>query len=737
MAKFCKSQLYSGTCLFTCRRWILVLLFTPVWIGVGAQNQTDVLSKWQYYNGERNSLYHYLADQAFVLLENRKQDIEKIKSSAEWKERQQEIKKAFEKSVGPFPEKTPLNPEITRVVQKDGYRIENILFQSQPGFFVSSSLYIPDNLQGKMPAIIYCSGHNASGYRSRVYQHDIVNLVRKGFVVYAFDPVGQGERLAYTTPDPVCGRTIKGPTKEHSYPGTQAFILGSSQARTMIWDGIRAVDYLLTRKEIDPERIGITGRSGGGTQSAYIAAFDERIYAAAPENYITNFTRLLQTRGPQDAEQNFCHGIANDLDHADLLTVRAPKPALVITTYNDIFNFQGVKETVSEVSRAYEAFHREENFKLAEDIGVHESTRKNRETRYAFFQKFLNNPGSAEDIQVELPTNEDLKVTRTGQVPGKTVFDLNFALAEKYREQLDRNRKDLKGHLKNVIEKAQVLSGYSEPVKLGTNVFAGIDKKDSYSVVKYFLEKGDGYLIPYMLYKPDQANREAIIYLHPSGKAVDAYSAEEIKWLVQKGYLVLSPDLAGTGETAAHSFTGDAFLENTSFNIWYASILINKSIAGIRAEEIVRLAKVLESEYGIKSISAIAKGNTASVLLHAAALYKPINKIALINTLSSYQSVVGNRFYAPAFALNAVAGMLKFYDLPDLAATLAPRKLLIDGAVDGNEQKLDRDEIENNFWVAESAYKNYRAEDLFIIQDNDPTTDPEKIYAKWINNREK
>jgi hypothetical protein len=502
----------------------------------------------------------------------------------------------------------------------------------------------------------------------------------------------------------------------------------------MIWDGIRAVDYLLTRKEIDPERIGITGRSGGGTQSAYIAAFDERVYAAAPENYITNFTRLLQTRGPQDAEQNFCHGIANGLDHADLLTVRAPKPALVITTYNDIFNFQGVKETVSEVSRAYEAFHRKENFKLAEDIGVHESTKKNRETMYAFFQKFLKNPGSAEDVQVEIPTNEDLKVTRTGQVPGKTVFDLNFALAEKSRAQLDRNRQDLKDHLTNVIEKAQVLSGYSEPRNTGVPVFAGMERKDSYSVEKYFLEKGDGYIIPYLLYKPDQKNGDAIIYLHPSGKAVDTNSAEEIKWFTGKGYLVLSPDLSGTGETSTRNYTGDAFFENTSFNIWYASILINKSITGIRAEDIVSLAKVLENEYQIKSISAIAKGNMSPALLHAAAFYKPIDKVALINSLSSYQSVVGNRFYAPSFVHNAVAGMLEFYDLPDLAASLAPRKLLIDGVTDGNEQKLDRNEVVNNFWVAESAYKNNRTEDLFIIQDNDSAADPEKIYAKWICN---
>ena len=190
---------------------------------------------------------------------------------------------------------------------------------------------------------------------------------------------------------------VGGPTTEHSYPGTQAFITGSSQARYMIWDGIRAVDYLLTRKEVDPERIGITGRSGGGTQSAYIAAMDDRIYAAAPECYITTFTRLLQTMGNQDAEQNLFNEISRGIDHGDLLAVRAPRPALMITTTRDIFSIQGAMETEKEVSLIYKAYGRASDFGRAEDDTSHASTRKNREAMYAFFQKHLKNPGSPKD----------------------------------------------------------------------------------------------------------------------------------------------------------------------------------------------------------------------------------------------------------------------------------------------------------------------------------------------------
>jgi cephalosporin-C deacetylase-like acetyl esterase len=123
-------------------------------------------------------------------------------------------------------------------------------------------------------------------------------------------------------------------------------LTGTSLTDYFIWDGIRALDYLETRPEVDMRRIGITGRSGGGTQAAQIAACDNRIYAAAPENYITTFKRLLQSIGPQDAEQNPYNAIAKGFDLPDFLHIRAPKPTLMLTTSNDFFSIQGAREAV-------------------------------------------------------------------------------------------------------------------------------------------------------------------------------------------------------------------------------------------------------------------------------------------------------------------------------------------------------------------------------------------------------
>src|SRR5690554_1062582 len=463
---------------------ICLLLFQP--LSLSAQEDLNVLQKnWLHFKDAPNSLYMHLTSEAYELLEQRKEEVSRISSLEEWKARQERVKATFEKVLGEFPAKTPLNAQITRKIAFDDFGLEHIVFESQPRFYVTSTLYIPKGVKRNAPAVVFCSGHAAEGYRSTAYQRMIINLVKRGFVVFAFDPVGQGERLEYF--DAEKGKSVFGATGEHSYPGAQAFISGNSQAYFMIWDGIRAVDYLLTRKEVDPERIGITGRSGGGTQSAYIAAIDDRIKAAAPENYITNFTRLLETNGPQDAEQNFMHGIAEGLDHADLLAVRAPKPMLMVTTTRDIFSIQGARETALEVAGIYQAYGKEQNFRMVEDDTAHSTTLKNREALYAFFQEHLNNPGNPKDEEVQLLSIEENQVAPTGQVstsfPGETVFSLNKKWTEKM-VPTDRASIDLKSK----VEEAKRLSGYIVPTERGEPVLTGRFKREGYHIEKYYIK---------------------------------------------------------------------------------------------------------------------------------------------------------------------------------------------------------------------------------------------------------
>lgn len=702
------------------------------------EKDLSVIQDWLQYSDAPNALYHHLADQAYDLLEARATVIADLKSARQWRRRQADVRATLLDIVGPFPEKTPLNPRITGLVQKPGYRMEKLVYQSLPGFHVTAALFIPDNIEGKAPAVLFCSGHTLNGFRSEVYQTIILNLVKKGFVVLAFDPVSQGERSQYF--DAEKGeRYLGGPTKEHSYAGAQCFIAGRSQARYMIWDGIRSLDYLISRPEVDPDRIGITGRSGGGTQSAYIAAFDNRVLAAAPENYITSFSRLMESIAPQDAEQNFYHGIARGIDHADLLEVRAPKPALLIATTRDFFSIQGARETWQEVSRAYKILGKPGNFSMVEDDTTHASTRKDREALYAFFSRHLNHPCNTTDEEVALLTPEELQVTETGQVvssfEGETIHSLNKAETEVQLESLGKSRQSMKRHLMAVKNAAADLSGLKPPAAIGKVVFTGRYRRPGYAVEKYFVPGEGDYVIPFLLMVPEgEGPFPAVIYLHPQGKATQAHPGGELEALVRQGTVVLAPDLVGIGELGSEIPLGDSYIGGTSYNMWFASILVGRSIVGIHASDVSRLVQVLMSRGDIDAgkISALARGEMSSVLLHVAALEPSIKRVALVEPLLSFRSLVMHQKYKPSYIMASVAGALTAYDLPDLAAALAPRPLLMVNPVDQVGNPVDQDRLGQELAVVQEAYTAMGAAGKLDLHRSVTPENLENILAGWI-----
>lgn len=713
---------------------IIILLMTNK---IHAQEKLDIIKDWIEFSDAPNSLYHHIASQAYNQLDKRANIISEIHTLSDWQERQEWERKTLMDIVGPFPEKTPLNAKITKKIDKGEFRVEHIIFESQPGYYVTSSLFIPNSFKKgkKLPVVIYCSGHSDDGYHG-FYQQMILNLVKKGFIVFAFDPVAQGERLEYY--DPKTNKSeIKGPVPGHSYPGTQALIVGSSLSRFMIWDGIRAVDYLLTRKEVDPTRIGITGRSGGGTQSSQIAAFDERIFAAAPESYITNYTKLFQSPGPQDAEQNLYNAVERGIDHADLLLVRAPKPTLIIATTGDYFSIQGFRETAEEVSKIYKAYGKEDNFYTAEDdLPGHGTTQKNREAMYAFFQKYLDNPGSSTDEEVEFLSKEEIQVTSTGQIStslgGETVFSMINSQAKILVDSLQSSRNDLKNHFPKVITSAKELSGYRNPDKINEPVYTGSIQRENYNIHKYFIKGEGNYVIPYFLVVPDKPNNKAILYLHPLGKNAEVSVGGEIEWFVKNGYTVLAPDLIGIGEMGPGIFHGDSYIQGVSYNVWFASMLIGRSIVGIRAGDVIRLTRILLNNEKIDEVYGLARKEMSPVLLHAAAFDSGISRIALLEPFSSYRSIAMNPYYDVKFVHSFVAGALTSYDLPDLASTLAPRKLMIVGATDSNGMRTDIKSINGDIEIIKKAYQYANSLERISIKPLGSTDNKNDLFLDWL-----
>src|SRR5438270_4978205 len=236
----------------------------------------------------------YQTEMAWQQDEERQKAWRAIRTEQDLLTLQKKVEEHLLAMLGGLPsERTPLHPRITGKIQMDGFRIEKLIFESLPGVYVSALVYVPEDGNEKHPAILVPAGHAENGKVH--YQALCQRLVSHGYVVIAWDPVGQGERSQFW--DAKAGKSrynlICG---EHAIMGNLAYLAGANLARWEIWDGIRAVDYLLTRADVDPERIAITGTSGGGTQAALIAAFDPRITLAAPSCYISALPMRVYNR---------------------------------------------------------------------------------------------------------------------------------------------------------------------------------------------------------------------------------------------------------------------------------------------------------------------------------------------------------------------------------------------------------------------------------------------------------
>src|SRR5690606_37980445 len=344
-------------------------------------------------------------------------------------------------AIGGLPEKTPLNARKVGEIKREGYKIEKIIFESQPRFYVTANLYLPTVGEGPYPAILYPLGHELGGKSNPTWQQMLGSLALKGYVALAWDPVGQGERIQMYDSDFRDSKVFRS-TTEHTLMGIQCLLIGDNLARYTIWDGIRALDYLISRPEVDPERIGCSGNSGGGTHTAYLSALDDRIAVAAPSCYLTSWERLLATIGPQDAEQVLLPWLHSGLDHADFVHAFAPKPYLILSAIRDFFSIAGARQTYSEARSVYERLGMPERVAMVTADDGHGFTQPRRLAAYQWFDRWLKGELSESDTEpeVQLATEDELYCTDSGQVAsslgGETVYTLNLKRARNLNPDL-------------------------------------------------------------------------------------------------------------------------------------------------------------------------------------------------------------------------------------------------------------------------------------------------------------
>ena len=252
----------------------------------------------------------YFSKNVSVVRQMRKAELASIRSQSQVRERIETIRSKVWKILGgPF-DKTPLNARTVGTIDRDAYQVEKVVFESQPEVYVTANLYVPREGRRPFPGIISPLGHYAEGKVARDYQILFQNLARKGYVVLAFDPFGQGERYQFL--NPTTGQPHYDPTVEHDKAGWPMLLLGATLAEYLVWDGIRAVDYLVSRPEVDANRIGCVGHSGGATMTMFMCPVEPRIQVAVEvEGHTRNFAGPDYTppgsRGGRGAESGGQH----------------------------------------------------------------------------------------------------------------------------------------------------------------------------------------------------------------------------------------------------------------------------------------------------------------------------------------------------------------------------------------------------------------------------------------------
>lgn len=332
--------------------------------------------------------------------------------------RQQELRQYLFDCFGGLPSSdTPLNARVTGTLHCSGFVIEKVVFESRPRHYVTANLYLPEKRAEKTPAVLFLCGHAPLGKAYTNYQWVCQLLVRAGLIVLAQDPIGQGERLSYY--DSVLGKPRVRPcTLEHDYAGIPAALVGDHIARYFLHDAMRSLDYLCSRPEVDASRLGVTGNSGGGTQTCLLMAADPRVSAAAPGTFIMSRESYLYTGQAQDAEQVWPGFTAAGFDHEDLLLAMAPKPLAVLAVKSDFFPIEGTRRSVERVRRFWAMLEgKDENLLYYEDANVHGYTLHLARVAVRFFARHLlgKDIDTSQWEATSLPAT-DLNCTSSGQV---------------------------------------------------------------------------------------------------------------------------------------------------------------------------------------------------------------------------------------------------------------------------------------------------------------------------------
>jgi len=677
----------------------------------------------------RKALTDYLNSVGYKETAARRAVMSKITTRAQAEARQREVRTKIFNLLGTEPQRAPLNPRITgSTTLPDGIRVDKVLFDSQPNFPVTALLYTPSTLERtegdasaqKFPAIVMAPGHSPAGKTGDVAM--ATQFAKAGFIVLSYDPIGQGERLQYldSKSDPAKPASLAArPTGEHGEAGLQPTLIGDALARYFLWDGMRAVDYLLTLPNVDPARIGAFGCSGGGTMTALLAALDPRIAVAGVACYTTSFDELLPSAtGVQDSEQSTPNFIASGLDFPDWSELHAPQPYAIIATTSDMFPFAGAQATEKEARHFYSLFGAADNLAFITGPGGHGNLRPITPQILKFFADHLRpdaayakalppitdpfdekanpprKPGERPVFPPPPPASL-VQVTPTGQLsssyPGvATVFTLNQVRAKAVTTPHPQTRAALAEVVRKVTHAVNVpkatpahqLPGQAFKVLPNSAWdYAAPDGSNEIYIRKLIFTSEASGACGFIVGHNNKGAHDGVLLLtnefSVSGDPSPALKTKMLS-LAQDGTIVLAlqprPSPPGTEETKS-PILGTYYLTELRAE------LVGKTLLGLRVDDVLQATNYL---HGLLQQYALTKPGTKEnsireaeatdphlglVLLHAAVVDPRLKHITVSGVLPSYRALIDNPLPLDA-PQDILPGVLRQYDIPDLLRVL-------------------------------------------------------------------
>jgi dienelactone hydrolase len=635
-----------------------------------------------------------LAQKAY---DKRNGDLSKLTTAGSIANRQRWVTDTLWRLAGGQLERTPLRPRVTGSFDRSGYRLEKVVYESRPEFFITANLYIPTAGTPPFPGVLFQMGHSLDGKAYDPYQRCCQGLARLGFVVLAFDPMGQGERIYYPAG---IGRTrLRSADDEHTYPGKQMLLIGDTATRLQLWDAIRSLDYLASRPEVNPKKLGATGQSGGATISMLLAAVDDRLSAAVVSCGNTENVACANFNPPgstDDAEQDLLGSGPLGFDRWDLLYPLAPKPLLVTVSSRDFFGTYSPRyiangwEEYRKLARIYALLGHKDRLAWADSPLPHNLGYFLRLRTYQWFERWLKASDKPVEREPEVSPEPEpsLRVGRTGNVVADfgsvTPFVLNQRLAESVQP--------VSSSLKELLAIPELPAPV--PIRMPIRSLARVPSSGGITIEAIEVRSESNVWLPAWLYTPERPRPQANVLLLIESRGRNLHWSEGglYEKLAQAGHIVCAADVRGIGDLRPEVGRGAPGYEINHAqeeNYAWSSLILGRPLLGQRVVDILAMITALRARGPV----VLAADREAGVpALFASALDPKLDRTYLCGTVSSFRNIVESETYHCPLA-NIILGLLKHSDLPALAASISPRRLHLAGTVDAAGKAMAESDV--------------------------------------------